>query len=41
MLELYIPKPEDLWFRERMLGDAQTMEYNHTYGGMIPFPRER
>lgn len=41
MLELYIPKLEELWFRERMLGDAQTMEYNHAYGGTILFPRER
>lgn len=41
MLHLYVPKPEDLWFRERMLGDAQTMAYNHSYGGTIAFPKER
>lgn len=41
MLHLYVPELEDLWFRERMLADAQTMAYNHSYGGTIPFPPER
>lgn len=40
MLELYEPHMEDLWFKEKMLGDEQTMSYNHTYGGIIPFPQE-
>ena len=38
MLELYQPKVEDLWFREKFLGDEETMSYNHAWGGMIPFP---
>ena len=40
MLELYEPHMEDLWFKEKMLGDEQTMSYNHAYGGIIPFPQE-
>jgi diamine N-acetyltransferase len=40
MIELYTPTVEDLWFREKMLGDEQTMSYNHAYGGTIPFPKE-
>jgi len=40
-MELYTPTLEDLWFRETMLGDEQTMSYNHAYGGTIPFPKER
>lgn len=41
MIELYKPALEDLWFKETMLGDAQTMSYNHAYGGTIPFPKEK
>ena len=41
MLDLYVPQVEDLWFREWMLGDAQTMAYNHSYGGTIAFPKDR
>ena len=40
MLELYEPHIEDLWFKEKMMGDEQTMSYNHAYGGIIPFPNE-
>ena len=40
MLELYEPQVEDLWFKEKMMGDEQTMSYNHSYGGIIPFPKE-
>ena len=40
MLELYVPQIEDLWFKEKMMGDEQTMAYNHAYGGTIPFPKE-
>ena len=39
MLTIYKPKPEDLWFREQLLSDEQTMSYNHAWGGTIPFPR--
>lgn len=40
MLKLYEPHIEDLWFKEKMMGDEQTMSYNHAYGGTIPFPKE-
>ena len=40
MLDLYEPHIEDLWFKEKMMGDEQTMAYNHAYGGTIPFPKE-
>lgn len=40
MLNLYIPRYEDLWFRKTMMADAETMSYNHAWGGTIPFPEE-
>ena len=40
MLTLYKPSVDDLWFREQMMGNAETMAYNHAYGGTIPFPKE-
>ncbi len=49
MLELYVPKPEDLWFQERLLSDPQTMFYNrhwdvtydgyHWDTGCVDFPK--
>ena len=41
MLTLYTPQLEDLWFRQKMLADEETMAYNHAWGGTIPFPAER
>ena len=41
MLELVVPKLEDMWFREILLADEETMSYNHAWGGTIPFPKER
>lgn len=41
MLVLYRPALEELWFRERMLSDPETMAYNAAWGGTIPFPREK
>ena len=41
MAELYKPKVEDLWFREKLLSDEDTMSYNHAWGGTIPFPKEK
>ncbi len=48
MLELYIPKQEDLWFHQKMLSDPATMSYNanwdvsydgyHRDTGCIDFP---
>lgn len=49
MLELYQPKPEDLWFRQQMLADPDTMHYNanwnvlydgyHRDTGCVDFPQ--
>ena len=41
MLELITPALEDLWFRESLLSDEETMSYNHAWGGTIPFPKEK
>lgn len=40
MLEVYKPTLEDLWFRESLMADEETMSYNHAWGGTIPFPKE-
>ena len=40
-LTLYTPTLDDLWFRQRMLEDEETMSYNRAWGGTIPWPRER
>jgi len=40
MIKLYIPKVEDLWFRQMFMQDEETMSYNHHWGGTIPFPEE-
>lgn len=47
-LELYVPKIEELWFRQKMLSDPDTMSYNanwdlgfdgyHNDTGCIDFP---
>ena len=49
-LELYIPKPEDLWFYQKMTSDPETMSYNagwdvdyagyHRDTGCIDYPDE-
>lgn len=38
---LYRPTLEELAFRQRILEDPETMAYNHAYGGVVAFPRER
>lgn len=40
MIELYVPKFEDLWFRKMFMSDEDTMSYNHAWGGTIDFPEE-
>lgn len=40
-LKVYLPELEDLWFRERLMSDEETMSYNHHWGGTIAFPEER
>ena len=37
---LYTPSLENLWFRQKMMADEETMSYNHAWGGTIPFPKE-
>ena len=39
-VSFYKPGIEDLWFREAMMADPDTMSYNNAWGGTIPFPRE-
>ena len=41
MLTAVKPAFEDLWFREIMLKDEETMSFNHLWGGTIAFPKER
>lgn len=51
MLELYIPKLEDLWYEEKLQNDPDTMSYNAGYDvfyygyhydtGCIDFPKDR
>ena len=39
-VSFYKPRLEDLWFRQAMLADPETMSYNNAWGGTIPFPRD-
>ncbi|MBO4534896.1 MAG: GNAT family N-acetyltransferase [Clostridia bacterium] len=41
MISLYRPQLQDLWFRQSLLEDEETMSYNHAWGGAIPFPAEK
>ena len=40
MIDLYKPKLDDLWFREKLLADENTMSYNKAWGGVISFPQD-
>ena len=40
MVELYVPKLEDLWFYQKMMSDPETMSYNDPWGGCIDYPDE-
>lgn len=40
MLKVVKPELENLWFRESMMADIETMSYNDAWGGTIPFPKE-
>jgi hypothetical protein len=33
----YKPYLEDLWFRQSMMADPETMEYNRVWGGTMDF----
>ena len=41
MLTFYVPKPEEMWFKQKMLADEATMSYNRAWGGTIPFPEDK
>ena len=35
MIEAYLPRPDELWFRRKMLADEATMAYNRAYGELV------
>lgn len=39
LLEVVTPGLADLWFRESLMADEETMSYNHAWGGTIPFQK--
>ena len=41
MLTLYKPALNDLWFKQKLLADPETMSYNAAWGGTIDFPEEK
>ena len=41
MLKLYKPKLKDLYFRQALLSDPDTMSYNNAYGGIISFTKDK
>ncbi len=40
MIVTYKPRLDDLWFREKLMSDENTMSYNKVWGGTIAFPQE-
>ncbi len=40
MLELIKPELEEMYFRESLMTDEETMSYNAKWGGTIPFPKD-
>ena len=41
MLCLYKPTLDELWFRQELLSDPDTMSYNNAWGGVISFPQDK
>ncbi|MBR7928273.1 GNAT family N-acetyltransferase [Aerococcaceae bacterium zg-ZUI334] len=41
MLKIVRPSIEELWFKQQMMSDEETMSYNHACGGTIAFPKEK
>ncbi|MBQ6570364.1 MAG: GNAT family N-acetyltransferase [Clostridia bacterium] len=41
MIKIYKPTLDELWFRESLLADKETMSYNNAWGGTITFPKEQ
>ena len=40
ILTLVKPTFDDLWFRQKLMADEETMSYNAKWGGTIPFPKD-
>ena len=40
MIRCHQPVLDELWFRESLMSDPETMSYNHAWGGTIPFPEQ-
>jgi RimJ/RimL family protein N-acetyltransferase len=40
MLTLVKPAFDELWFKEKLMADEETMSYNARWGGTIPFPED-
>ena len=40
-LTLHKPNLNDLRFRQKLLSDERTMDYNHAWGGTIEFPKDQ
>ncbi|MGB4984620.1 MAG: GNAT family N-acetyltransferase [Erysipelotrichaceae bacterium] len=41
MIDIYKPSLDDLWFRQTLMADENTMSYNIVWGGTIAFPKEK
>ncbi len=41
MIKLVVPSLEDMWFREQLINDEKTMEFNKKWGGTIHFPKDK
>ncbi|MGN0114620.1 MAG: GNAT family N-acetyltransferase [Acutalibacteraceae bacterium] len=41
MIEVYKPKLDELWFKQSLMADEDTMSYNRAYGGTLPFPKNK
>lgn len=41
MIRLIKPEFKELSFRQKLIGDAETMAYNKKWGGAIAFPPEK
>ena len=41
MIRLIKPEFKELSFRQKLIGDAETMAYNKKWGGAVAFPPEK
>ena len=39
-VDLYRPGLDELWFKQALLADPDTMSYNRAWGGCVDFPKE-